>query len=186
MVSPWIEKATVVHGPNGSPTPTSEYEHSSVPATVRKIFNFSSPSLTQREAWAGTFEGILQTRTEPRTDCPEQLSNPVKIRQGDANEDAKVSEFQQELIQYAAVQKGENILTSYLGKIEKEMTVREGKEYIEDAVKRFFESGSAAELMDVGEEQIVKMRPSLSTRSSKPQNQIPSYKNRSIITKSRI
>ncbi|KAL2535920.1 Non-specific phospholipase C2 [Forsythia ovata] len=173
MVSPWIEKGTVVHGPNGSPTPTSEYEHSSVPATVRKIFNLSSPSLTKREAWAGTFEGILQTRTEPRTDCPKQLPNPVKIRQGDANEDAKLSEFQQELIQLAAVLKGENILTSYPGKIGKEMTVREGKEYMEDAVKRFFESGSAAELMGVGEEHIVKMRPSLSTRSSKPQNQNP-------------
>ncbi|XP_022898331.1 non-specific phospholipase C2 [Olea europaea var. sylvestris] len=173
MVSPWIQKGTVVHGPNGSPTPTSEYEHSSIPATVRKIFNLSSPSLTKREAWAGTFEAILQKRSEPRTDCPEQLPNPVKIRQGDANEDAKVSEFQQELIQLAAVMKGDDILTSFPVKIGKEMTVREGKEYMEDAVKRFFESGSVAKLMGVDEEQIIKMRPSLSTRSSKPQTRIP-------------
>lgn len=60
---------TVVHGPNGSPTSTSEYEHSSISATVKKLFNLPS-FLTKRDAWAGTFEGIVQTRTEPRTDCP--------------------------------------------------------------------------------------------------------------------
>lgn len=62
--------ATVVHGPNGVPMSTSEYEHSSIPATVKKIFNLQAPFLTKRDAWAGTFDGILQTRTEPRTDCP--------------------------------------------------------------------------------------------------------------------
>jgi hypothetical protein len=61
---------SVVHGPNGSPTATSEYEHSSIPATVKKLFNLPSSFLTRRDEWAGTFEGILQTRTEPRTDCP--------------------------------------------------------------------------------------------------------------------
>lgn len=60
----------VVHGPNGSPFPTSEYEHSSIPATVKKIFDLPSPFLTKRDAWAGTFEQILQIRKEPRTDCP--------------------------------------------------------------------------------------------------------------------
>lgn len=61
---------TVVHGPNGSPSPNSEYEHSSIPATVKTIFNLPSPFLTRRDAWAGTFESILQKRKEPRTDCP--------------------------------------------------------------------------------------------------------------------
>jgi phospholipase C len=65
----------VVHGPNGSPFSTSEYEHSSIPATVKKLFNMPSPFLTRRDEWAGTFEGILQTRTEPRTDCPGQSPN---------------------------------------------------------------------------------------------------------------
>ncbi|KAK2998277.1 hypothetical protein RJ639_022950 [Escallonia herrerae] len=106
VVSPWIEKGTVVHGPKGSPSPTSEYEHSSIPATVKKIFNLTSPFLTKRDEWAGTFEGIIQTRTQPRTDCPEQLPTPVKIRQTEANEDAKISEFRQELVQLAAVTYG--------------------------------------------------------------------------------
>ncbi|PSR90135.1 Non-specific phospholipase [Actinidia chinensis var. chinensis] len=167
MVSPWIEKGTVVHGPNGQPYPTSEYEHSSIPATVKKIFNLPA-FLTKRDAWAGTFEGIVQTRTEPRTDCPVQLPTPVEIRGGEANENAKLSEFQQELVQLAAVLKGDHILTSFPEKIGKEMTVKEGNEYMEDALKRFFEAGLAAKKMGVDKEQIVKMRPSLTTRPSKP------------------
>lgn len=71
----------VVHGPNGTPFPTSEYEHSSIPATVKKLFNLSSPFLTKRDAWAGTFEGIVQTRTEPRTDCPGKTSQPCLTSQ---------------------------------------------------------------------------------------------------------
>ncbi|KAA8544625.1 hypothetical protein F0562_022637 [Nyssa sinensis] len=172
MVSPWIEKGIVVHGPKGSPFATSEYEHSSIPATVKKIFNLSSPFLTKRDAWAGTFQGIL-SRTEPRTDCPEQLPTPVKIRVEEAKEDAKLSEFQQEMVQLAAVLKGDHILTSYPDKIGKQMTVKEGKEYMEDAVKRFFEAGRAAKRMGVNDDEILHMRPSLTTRSSKPSNHHP-------------
>ena len=61
----------VVHKANG-PYPTSEYEHSSIPGTVKKLFNLSAPFLTKRDAWAGTFEHIFMSRIEPRTDCPGQ------------------------------------------------------------------------------------------------------------------
>nr|CAD1828302.1 unnamed protein product [Ananas comosus var. bracteatus] len=166
MVSPWIEKGTVVHGPNGVPTATSEYEHSSIPATVKNLFNLSSPYLTKRDAWAGTFEGILQTRTEPRTDCPVELPMPVKIRDGEANEEAKLSEFQQELMQLASVLNGDHLLTSLQERIAKQMNVREGIAYMRGAVKRFFEAGVSAKRMGVDEEQIVKMRPSLTSRTS--------------------
>lgn len=64
----------VVHGSNGKPFKTSEFEHSSIPATVKKIFNLSAPYLTKRDEWAATFESILQVRTEPRTDCPGLIS----------------------------------------------------------------------------------------------------------------
>ena len=57
----------MLHEPSG-PQSTSQYEHSSVPATVKKIFNLPE-FLTKRDAWAGTFEGLI-TRTTPRTDCP--------------------------------------------------------------------------------------------------------------------
>ncbi|KAF5205668.1 Non-specific phospholipase c2 [Thalictrum thalictroides] len=166
MISPWINKGTVVHGPNGSPYPTSEFEHSSIPATVKRVFNLTSPFLTKRDEWAGTFENIVLTRTQPRTDCPEKLPTPVKIRKSEANENAKLSEFQQELMQLAAVLKGDHVFTSYPDKTGKEMTVKEGQVYMEDAVKRFFEAGISAKRMGVDGEQIVKMRPSLTTRSS--------------------
>lgn len=172
VVSPWIEKGSVVHKATG-PYPESEYEHSSIPATLKKLFNLSSPFLTNRDAWAGTFESIVQTRTEPRTDCPVQLPTPVKIRQSEADEDTKLSEFQQELVHLAAVLKGDNILTSYPEKIGVGMTVRQGKEYMEEAVRRFFEAGRLAKRMGVGGEHIVKMRPSLTTRPLKSTSQQP-------------
>ncbi|KAK3008832.1 hypothetical protein RJ639_015315 [Escallonia herrerae] len=70
LISPWIEPGTVLHKPSG-PYPTSEFEHSSIPATVKKIFNLKE-FLTKRDAWAGTFEGVVN-RTTPRTDCPGNL-----------------------------------------------------------------------------------------------------------------
>ncbi|KAF7833328.1 non-specific phospholipase C2 [Senna tora] len=143
-ISPWIEKGT---------------------ATVKKLFNLPS-FLTKRDEWAATFESIVQTRTQPRTDCPETLPTPVKIRRGGPNEEAKVSEFQQELIQLAAVLKGDNIFTSYPQTIGKGMSVKEGKEYMEDGVRRFFEAGHYAKKMGVNEEHIVQMKPSLTTRTS--------------------
>jgi phospholipase C len=59
----------VVHGPNG-PYPSSQFEHSSIAATVKKLFNLKSDFLTKRDAWAGTFEDVVQNRSSPRTDCP--------------------------------------------------------------------------------------------------------------------
>lgn len=58
----------MVHQATG-PTSTSQYEHSSICATVKKVFNLPN-FLTARDAWAGTFEGVFTTRTTPRTDCP--------------------------------------------------------------------------------------------------------------------
>ena len=55
LVSPWVPKGKVIHRPNG-PTPTSEYEHSSVPATVKEIFGLPS-FLTKRDEWAGYVKG---------------------------------------------------------------------------------------------------------------------------------
>ena len=60
---------SVISAPEG-PTPNSEFEHSSVPATIKKMFNLSSNFLTHRDAWAGTFEQVVGELTSPRTDCP--------------------------------------------------------------------------------------------------------------------
>lgn len=70
LISPWIEKGTVIGRAEG-PTPTSEYDLTSIPATIKKLFDLPS-FLTKRDAWAGTFERFLN-RSEPRTDCPKTL-----------------------------------------------------------------------------------------------------------------
>lgn len=66
----------VITGPKG-PAANSEFEHSSIPATIKKIFNLTSNFLTHRDAWAGTFEEVVGELTSPRFDCPGngELSN---------------------------------------------------------------------------------------------------------------
>jgi phospholipase C len=68
-ISPRIKRGTVVHDPSG-PTSTSRYDSTSIMATANQIFGISE-HLTQRDAWAGTFESIFQN--EVRTDCPETI-----------------------------------------------------------------------------------------------------------------
>lgn len=74
-VSPWIERNVLVHdAPNAQkPRRTSEYELSSIPATLRKVFPTLGGPLTHRDAWAATFEHLWVGRSEPRSDCPTKL-----------------------------------------------------------------------------------------------------------------
>ncbi|KAK6162747.1 hypothetical protein DH2020_002588 [Rehmannia glutinosa] len=134
LISPWIEPGTVLHGPSG-PYPTSEFEHSSIPATVKKIFNLKN-FLTKRDAWAGTFECVLN-RASPRADCPVKLSEPVKMRESEANEDAKLSEFQEELVQMCAVLKGDHGKDIFPHNIVKDMKVVEAVDYVGGAFQKF-------------------------------------------------
>ncbi|VAH97758.1 unnamed protein product [Triticum turgidum subsp. durum] len=143
LISPWVEKGTVIHEPNG-PEETSQYEHSSIPATVKKLFNLRANYLTKRDSWAGTFESYLKVRKTPRTDCPEKLPEVTKsLRPFGANEDKSLSEFQVELIQLASQLKGDHVLNSYPD-IGKTMSVGEANRYAEDAVSRFLEAGRIA------------------------------------------
>ncbi|KAK8532182.1 hypothetical protein V6N13_131515 [Hibiscus sabdariffa] len=135
MVSPWIQPGTVLHRPSG-PHPTSEFEHSSIPATLKNIFNLKE-FLTKRDAWAGSFD-IVVNRSTPRTDCPEKLAEPVKMRSTDAKETAKLSDFQEELVQVAAALKGDPL------KVVQNMTVSSGLKYVEDAFNKFNDAGQKA------------------------------------------
>ena len=74
-ISPWIKKGTLVHdAPDAQkPEPSSEYELSSIPATLRKLFPVLGEPLTRRDAWASTFEHVLSL-SEPRgEDAPSVL-----------------------------------------------------------------------------------------------------------------
>lgn len=141
-ISPWIEKGRVEHHARG-PTLTSEYEHSSIAATIRQLFNLPQPHLTAREAWAGTF-GHLITRTTPRTDTPVTLpSPPWSLRHSPPNESAPLSEFQQELVTIAKSLKIKLGMSTADGGLKQSprMTIGEASFFIQDAVSSFMYKG---------------------------------------------
>ena len=80
LISPWIAKGVVESAPPSSskPFPNSQYELTSIMATVRKIFGIEAAGpLTERDAWSATFEHLLNNLTQPRTDCPMHLPDPL-------------------------------------------------------------------------------------------------------------
>ncbi|XP_075662278.1 non-specific phospholipase C6 [Castanea sativa] len=165
MISPWIKKGTVISGPKG-PAPNSEFEHSSIPATIKKMFNLSSNFLTHRDAWAGTFEQVVGELTSPRTDCPETLPDVTPLRTTEAKEDSGLSEFQGEVVQLAAVLNGDHFLSSFPDEMSKKMNVKEAHEYVRGAVSRFIRASKEAIKLGAAQSAIVDMRSSLTTRSS--------------------
>eukprot|EP00252_Welwitschia_mirabilis_P007117 TRINITY_DN1820_c0_g1_i1.p1 TRINITY_DN1820_c0_g1~~TRINITY_DN1820_c0_g1_i1.p1 ORF type:complete len:527 (+),score=96.67 TRINITY_DN1820_c0_g1_i1:397-1977(+) len=167
LISPWIEKGTVIHRPNG-PTSHSEYEHSSVAATVKKLFNLKSDYLTKRDSWAGSFESYFYVRDKPRTDCPKKLPKPTKsLRPTHTDENKKISEFQEELVLLASMLKGDNLLKGF-SEDTSSMTVKEANAYVEDAVTYFLETGKAALMAGANDSTIIQMRPSLTSRKAGP------------------
>ncbi|XP_047331519.1 non-specific phospholipase C6-like [Impatiens glandulifera] len=140
MISPWIKKGTVVGKAQG-PEISSEYEHSSIPATIKKMFNLSSDFLTRRDAWAGTFEHIVGELDSPRTDCPMTLPEPPSLRSSDPDENREVSEFQTELTDLARflIKDDYNLMNSKMGN-EKKMTVKEGEQYVREAMSKFLKA----------------------------------------------
>lgn len=70
LISPWVGKGVVFQEPRHGPFNTSQFELTSVPATVKNLFNLSF-FLTNRDAWAGNFEELLLET--PRTDAPLHL-----------------------------------------------------------------------------------------------------------------
>ncbi|KAI0515685.1 hypothetical protein KFK09_008351 [Dendrobium nobile] len=143
MVSPWIKKGTVVSRPNG-PTANSEYEHSSIPATLKKIFGLKSDFLTKRDAWAGTFEHIFEELSSPRTDCPEILPSPFPTRSStEIKEDSFLSEFQAELVDLASVLNGDSIFNLHRD-TDKKMAVKEADAYVKSAIKNYLKASKEA------------------------------------------
>ncbi len=69
LISPYIEKGTIVR---------ETFDHSSIPATLKKVFNLDS-FLTKRDANAQTFSEVANLAS-PRTDTPEDVSTDVHSR----------------------------------------------------------------------------------------------------------
>uniref|UniRef100_A0ACD5ZIP7 Uncharacterized protein n=1 Tax=Avena sativa TaxID=4498 RepID=A0ACD5ZIP7_AVESA len=166
MISPWIKKGTVVGRPPNGPTPTSEYEHSSIPATIKKIFNLRSGFLTKRDEWAGTFEHIFTQLDEPRTDCPETLPEVPFVRTRPAKEHGLLSDFQRELVELASFLNGDYMLTSFAEETKKKMTVKQADSYVRRAITSFLQASKQARRLGANESAIVTMRPSLTSKIS--------------------
>ena len=67
LVSPWLEKGLVENG---------RLQHTSVLATVRKMWGLRNQPLTAREAQAHTFDALLERLPSRREDCPTKLERP--------------------------------------------------------------------------------------------------------------
>ncbi|KAI9328324.1 phosphoesterase family-domain-containing protein [Zopfochytrium polystomum] len=77
VVSPWVAKSRVVKNPTGAYA-SSYFEHSSVAATVKKLFNLPS-YLTKRDAWAAPFDFLFAELSAPRSDAPAKLPDAPYI-----------------------------------------------------------------------------------------------------------
>lgn len=82
---------------------------------------------------------LVFVRGTPRTDCPLTLPEPVKLRRTAAAEHAPLSEFQEELVQLAAVLNGDHTKESYPQGLVEGMTVAEAARYCVDAFKAFLD-----------------------------------------------
>ncbi|KAJ1339716.1 hypothetical protein BSLG_005622 [Batrachochytrium salamandrivorans] len=67
IISPYVSKGAVYHSDDTS----RFFEHSSIPATLKKLFNLPN-FLTPRDAAALTFDDVISL-SEPRTDCIQTL-----------------------------------------------------------------------------------------------------------------
>ncbi|KAJ3102991.1 hypothetical protein HDU97_010429 [Phlyctochytrium planicorne] len=93
-ISPWVQRGRVISKPNG-PTPSSEFEHSSVSGTLKNIFGLPN-FLTKRDAWAGTFDFLFDEVQAARTDCPWSLPDAPSTTHvpGQEEDDDSVEEYE--------------------------------------------------------------------------------------------
>jgi len=98
IISPWIDPRIISAPKKGC---LGQYEHSSVPATLKKLFDLES-FLTDRDEWAATFDHLVNGRDEPRTDCPEKLPVPDRVESPEEEQKkAKISSLQHEILAMA-------------------------------------------------------------------------------------
>lgn len=109
VVSPLVKKGTVVSAPPEAqkPQPNSAYDHTSILSTIRKWLGMPGTPLSQRDAWAATFEHVLNLDT-PRTDCPKTLVPPYRpsslfteSEEAQAEADMPITSLQREIMQHA-------------------------------------------------------------------------------------
>ena len=158
MVSPWIAAGTVINEPNAnqvSGQPGSKWEHSSVSASLKEMFNLPS-FLTKRDEWAASFASTILNSSKPRTDCPLQIPVPGTPEQKKNQKIEVHNPLTDEL--FAEVEKNGTISTVPLTDLQYEIltiakgitnddfdvytlkTEHEGARYCRQQLKKFFSS----------------------------------------------
>lgn len=96
LISPWIKKGTVISEPpaEAKPADNSEYELTSIIASTRKLLGIAEQvgPLTDRDAWAATFDHALFELEDPRDDCPLHLPEALQPELPSAGKAAAVAE----------------------------------------------------------------------------------------------
>jgi phospholipase C len=77
LMSPWVGKGAVFQQPKAGKQ--SQFEHSSISATLAKLFNLSD-HLTDRDAWAGSIDELLLDQPRDDLDMPMHLPDPPKFQ----------------------------------------------------------------------------------------------------------
>jgi phospholipase C len=134
LVSPWVAKGRVVHEPTG-PASNSQFEHSSLLSTLKNMFQLPH-FLTNRDAWAGSFEFVFDELSEPRTDCPVTIPAPPVMPTQDRKEYLQpLNDLQRELIRLAASLNSDAETAIKISNLLQ--TEAEGAEYVTYEVQRF-------------------------------------------------
>jgi len=78
LISPWLPKGTVLSGPpeHAKPAADSEYDLTSILASARKLLGIPNTPLTNRDAWAATFDHVVSQKF--RDDTPKALPDPPR------------------------------------------------------------------------------------------------------------
>ena len=93
------------------------------------------------------------------------LGEPAKQRDAGPPDETKLSEFQEDLVQLAAVLNGDHRKETYPEKLVKNMTVVEAVKYVKDAFKTFLDECDKARASEVSEDEIVVCATNPSSKS---------------------
>lgn len=100
VASPYTPAHMVVTDAPAAQKPfnNSEYDLTSIMATVRKVFDMKAGNLTPRDGWASTFEHVFSL-DEPRTDCPQTLVPMPEDKEWSAKREAEnpISDLQKDI-----------------------------------------------------------------------------------------
>ena len=133
LISPWIPAGTVVHRPAG-PTDTSQFEFSSIGATLRRHFDFRDSFFTARDEWAGTFDDTLTLLDEPRRDCPQLLPPAPAAAAPPVPETTAANDLQRDLVALAAAAAGQ---PAPAAATDPALTVAAASKLMKDSISQF-------------------------------------------------